>query len=244
MVRALYMLIAVLCYFAFFMSFVYLIGFLAGHPAWPTHVDKGIAAPAGWAAVVDLALVALFGVQHSVMARPGFKAAWTRIVPAPLERSVYCLAAAAALLILYIFWHPIPEVVWSVTDPIGRAILWALFAAGIGIVFIATWLLNHFELFGLAQAWSHFRGAAFPPTGFRTPLFYRVVRHPIYLGFLLALWATPHMSAGHALLSAALTVYTLIGIRLEERDLLNRFGVRYEEYRVRVGMIIPRPGRR
>lgn len=234
------MLIAVLCYFAFFLSFVYLIGFLAGFPALPTHVDKGIAAPAGRAIVVDLVLIALFGVQHSVMARRGFKAAWTQIVPSPIERSIYCLATAAALAVLFAFWHPIPDVIWDVTNPTGKTVLWALFALGFGIVFVSTWLVSHFELFGLAQPWAHLRGVEPSAPRFRTPLFYRRVRHPIYLGFFIALWSTPHMSAGHLLLSAGLSIYILIGIRYEERDLVEQFGTTYVEYRLKVGMLIPR----
>ncbi len=243
MSRVATMLIALLCYFAFFMSFVYLVGFLAGYPGMPTHVDKGLSASTGMAAVIDVALIALFGVQHSVMARRGFKAAWTRIVPPALERSVYCLGSAAALAVLYAFWHPIPAVVWDVTNPTGQLVLWGLFVLGFAVVFVSTWLLNHFELFGLAQAWSHMRGTDLPTSTFRTPLFYRMVRHPIYLGFLIAFWATPHMSAGHLLLSVGMTIYMLIGISYEERDLIAHFGATYVEYRVKVGMIFPGVGR-
>lgn len=241
MQRSLYLLIAAVCYFAFFISFVYLVGFVAGCPALPTHVDKGLAAPPAVAAAIDVVLIALFGLQHSVMARPGFKARW--FVPAPLERSVYCLATALVLAVLFAFWHPLSGAVWAVADPTGRAVLWALFAAGFGIVFVSTWLINHFELFGLAQAWWHFRGHEPQPHAFRTPLFYRLVRHPIYLGFLLAFWATPQMSMGHLLLAVGFTVYILIGIRYEERDLVAHFGDTYTQYRTRVGMVLPWVGR-
>lgn len=241
MQRSLYLLIAAVCYFAFFVSFVYLVGFVAGCPALPTHVDKGLAAPPAVAAAIDVVLIALFGLQHSVMARPGFKARW--FVPAPLERSVYCLATALVLAVLFAFWHPLSGTVWAVADPTGRAVLWALFAAGFGIVFVSTWLINHFELFGLAQAWWHFRGHEPQPHAFRTPLFYRLVRHPIYLGFLLAFWATPQMSMGHLLLAVGFTVYILIGIRYEERDLVAHFGDTYTQYRTRVGMVLPWVGR-
>jgi methanethiol S-methyltransferase len=207
------------------------------------HVDRGIAAPSATAIVVDLALIALFGLQHSVMARPGFKAGWTRIVPPALERGIYCLATAAVLAVLFAFWHPIPGTIWEVTNPAGRMVLWTLFLLGFGIVFVSTWLISHFELFGLAQAWSHLRGWELPRSAFRTPLFYRAVRHPIYLGFLFAFWATPFMSTGHLLLSAGFTVYMLIGIRYEERDLIANFGTTYLEYRTRVGMILPWVGR-
>lgn len=244
MSRAPILLIAVICYFAFFVSFVYLVGFVAGYPALPTHVDKGMDAAPAVALIVDLLLIALFGLQHSVMARPGFKARWTKVIALPIERSLYCLATAAVLTALFVFWHPIAGVVWDVTHPVGAAVLWALFAAGFGIVFVSTWLINHFELFGLAQAWGHFRGHEPQPIAFRTPLFYRFVRHPIYLGFLLAFWATPHMSLGHLLLAAGFTVYILIGIHYEERDLMAHFGRTYSDYRARVGMVVPWLGRR
>lgn len=244
MARPAYLTIAVVCYAAFFAAFVYLIGFVAGYPALPTNVDKGLAAPPATAAFIDLALIALFGVQHSVMARPGFKARWTRIVPQPIERSLYCLAAAAVLLLLYAVWHPIGGTVWDVTDPTGRAVLWALFALGWGIVFISTWLISHFELFGLAQVWRHWRGSDEPQVKLTTPAFYRVVRHPIYSGFLLAFWATPSMSYGHLLLAAGMTVYVLIAIGHEERDLVGVFGEEYVAYRKRVGMLVPGIGKR
>lgn len=237
-------LYALACYGAFFIAFVYFVGFVAGFPALPTHIDKGIEAPVGTAVIVDLALIALFGLQHSVMARPGFKAAWTRTVPAALERSTYCLFSALALGVLYAFWHPIPQVVWQVADPNLRLALWGLFLTGFAIVFVSTWLISHFELFGLAQAWASMRGQPLPPKPFMTPLFYRAVRHPIYLGFFIAMWATPDMSMGHLLFAAAMTVYLVIGIRYEERDLVGHFGDTYVEYQARVGMILPGVGKR
>ena len=244
MSRPLYLALALVCYAAFFAAFVYLIGFVAGYPALPTHIDKGLAAPPLMAAIIDLALIALFGVQHSVMARPGFKASWTRIVPPPIERSVYCLASAGVLGVLYAFWHPISGTVWDVVNPAARAVLWGLFALGWGIVFISTWLISHFELFGLAQVWRHWRGSAAPEVRLTTPAFYRVVRHPLYSGFLLAFWAIPTMSYGHLLLAAAMTVYVLIAVGYEERDLVGTFGGAYEDYRKRVGMLVPGIGRR
>ena len=232
------------CYAAFFGAFVYLVGFVAGFDPLPTHVDKGLSGPVGQAVLVNLALIALFGVQHSVMARPGFKARWTKIVPEPLERSVYCLASALALIALFAFWHPIAGTVWSVQDEAARIALWALFFAGWGVLFIATHLINHWELFGLAQAWRHFRGTEAAPQTFRTPLFYRWVRHPIYSGFLLAFWATPEMSYGHLLLAVGFSVYIFIGIAHEERDLIAHYGETYADYRKRVGMVFPGIGRR
>jgi protein-S-isoprenylcysteine O-methyltransferase Ste14 len=235
---------ATFCYAAFFAAFVYLIGFVAGFDALPTHVDKGRTAAPATAAVIDLALIALFGIQHSVMARPGFKATWTRLVSPALERAVYCLASAICLILLFAFWHPIAGTVWSVGEPVARIALWVLFFAGWGILFVATHLINHWELFGLAQAWRNWRGTTAPAAEFRTPLFYRFVRHPIYTGFLLALWSTPEMSYGHMLLAAGLSVYIFIGIAFEERDLIGHYGEVYADYRKRVGMVFPGIGRR
>jgi protein-S-isoprenylcysteine O-methyltransferase Ste14 len=244
MTRPLYAAVALACYAAFFAAFVYLIGFVAGVDALPTHVDKGQVAPPSTAAAIDGALIALFGVQHSVMARPGFKARWTRIVPQPVERSIYCLAAAAVLALLFALWRPIGVIAWEVTDPSARMALWALCGAGWAIVFISTWLINHFELFGLAQVWRHWRGIEPQPYKLSTPLFYRLVRHPLYSGFLLAFWAAPTMTMGHALLAAGMTVYVLIAIRYEERDLVAYYGDKYVDYRKRVGMLVPGVGRR
>lgn len=237
-------LYAIACYGAFFVAFVYFVGFVAGFPALPTHIDKGIEASTATAAVIDLALVALFGLQHSVMARPAFKAAWTKTVPAAIERSTYCLFSALALGVLYAFWHPIPQSVWHVADPNLRLVIWGLFLTGFGIVFISTWLISHFELFGLSQAWSRIRNQPLPPKPFMTPFFYKAVRHPIYLGFFIAMWATPDMTMGHLLFAAAMTVYLVIGIRYEERDLVNHFGATYVEYQARVGMLLPGIGKR
>jgi len=243
MSRVAYLAIAVLCYFAFFAAFVYLIGFVAAIPQLPTNVDKGIEGPVGLAIAVDIGLIALFGIQHSVMARKGFKDSWTKLVPPPIERSIYCLATAVALGVMYALWHPIAGTLWSVEAPALRMILWGLFALGWVILFIATHLISHFELFGLTQAWRHFRGTEPQAQQFRTPLFYKIVRHPIYTGIFLAVWATPDMSYSHLLLAIGFTIYLLIGIRYEERDLIENFGARYVEYRRTVGMIIPGIGR-
>ena len=235
---------AAACYAAFFGAFVYLVGFVAAFDPLPTHVDKGLVGPTGTAVLVDLGLIALFGVQHSVMARPGFKAGWTKIVSPPLERAVFCLASALCLIALFAFWMPIAGTAWSVENPAARIVLWALFFAGWGVLFIATHLITHWELFGLAQAWRHFRGTDTAPPTFKTPLFYRWVRHPIYSGFLLAFWATPEMSYGHLLLAVGFSVYIFIGIAYEERDLIGHYGEVYADYRKRVGTVIPGIGRR
>lgn len=243
MQRIVYPLVSVLCYFAFFIAFVYFAGFVGGFDLLPTHVDKGLSGPLWQATVIDVGLIALFGAQHSVMARKGFKQVWTKVVPPPLERSFYCLFSALALGVLYVFWHPLPGIVWEVTNPVGQAVLWALFALGFTVVFISTWLLSHFDLFGLAQMWRHVRGKPEPKPVMHTPLFYRWVRHPIYAGFFIALWSAPLMTVGHLLLAGGLTVYLLIGISYEEKDLLAMFGDEYRAYRAKVGMILPGIGR-
>jgi protein-S-isoprenylcysteine O-methyltransferase Ste14 len=195
------------------------------------------------AVIVDVILISLFGLQHSAMARPAFKRWWTRIVPPQMERSVYVLSASIMLMILFLGWRPIDTIVWNVTNPIFRDVLWLLFWAGWLTVLISTFLINHFELFGLQQAWFHVRGRQGQPPEMREPLLYRFVRHPMMLGFFFAFWAAPEMTAGHLLLAAGLSAYILIALRYEERDLVGVFGPDYENYRGRVGMLLPRFGR-
>ena len=242
--RALFMGFSLIAYAIFLATFLYLIGFVGDLTILPTTVDKGPQSAVAAALITDVALIALFGVQHSVMARQGFKQAWTRTVPRPIERSVYVLLASAVLIILFSFWRPIAGTVWSVTNPLAEAILWALFATGWGIVLLSTFLINHFELFGLQQAWLHMQQREAAPAEFRQPFFYKWVRHPLYAGFFLAFWATPQMSYGHLLLAAGMSVYMLIAIRYEERVLVGYFGENYERYRRDVGMLIPGIGRK
>jgi protein-S-isoprenylcysteine O-methyltransferase Ste14 len=244
MSRSLTMLFALAAYAIFFATFLCLIAFVGNIAVIPRTVDIGPAAPVPSAVAIDVALIALFGLQHSIMARKGFKAWWTRVVPEPAERSVYVLMASAALIILMGFWRPINVMVWSVTNPMGEAALWALFALGWGIVLLSTFLLNHFELFGLQQAWLHMRGRQAEPHQLRQPMLYKWIAHPLYSGFFLAFRATPHMSYGHLLLAAGVSVYMLIAIRYEERDLTSYYGEDYTRYRSGVGMIFPRFGRR
>ncbi len=244
MSRSLTMLFALVAYAIFFATFLYLIAFVGSIAVVPRTVDIGPEAAPATALAINIGLIALFGLQHSIMARKGFKSWWTRVVPEPAERSVYVLMASAALIILMSLWRPIDVTIWSVTNPLAETVLWALFALGWGIVLLSTFLLNHFELFGLQQAWLHLRGRQAQPHELRQPMFYKWVAHPLYSGFFLAFWATPHMSAGHLLLSVGMSVYMLIAIRYEERDLTSYYGEDYTRYRKGVGMIFPRFGRR
>lgn len=224
----------------FLATFLYAIAFVGNLPV-PRTVDRGPAASLGEALVIDVLLLGLFAVQHSVMARPGFKRWWTRFVPPPVERTTYVLFASLALALLYWQWRPIPEIVWSVANPLGAPILQAVFWLGWALVLFSTFLINHFELFGLRQVYARLRGSTVPAPVFKAPLLYRNVRHPIYLGFLLAFWATPTMTMGHLLFAVATTGYIMIGIYLEERDLVDLFGDQYRRYREQVSMIIPLP---
>jgi protein-S-isoprenylcysteine O-methyltransferase Ste14 len=232
-------LYGVVVYAIFFLTFLYAVAFVAGAPV-PKSIDSGPTSGLGVTLIVDLLLLGLFAVQHSLMARPAFKAWWTKFVPQPIERSTYVLAASLCLILLYWQWRPLPQIVWSVTSPVGAAVLWGVSALGWAMVLLSTFLINHFDLFGLRQVWAYRLGKETPPPEFRTPLLYKVVRHPIYLGFILAFWATPTMTQGHLLFAAATTAYILIGIQLEERDLLKVFGARYEAYRGEAGMLYPK----
>jgi protein-S-isoprenylcysteine O-methyltransferase Ste14 len=241
MSRAATLLFAIFAYAVFFATFLYLICFVGNFSIAPVTVDRGGPnSPVAVAVVIDLFLIALFGLQHSVMARQGFKRAWTRIVPKPAERSVYVLIASLTLIILVLFWRPIEGTVWDAHLTALNMLLWLGFAAGWGIVLLSTFLLNHFELFGLQQAWFHVQGRTAAEPQMRQPLFYKWVRHPLYSGFFLAFWSTPVMTYGHLLLAAGLSVYMLIAIRYEERDLVGMFGSDYEDYRKQAGMLTPR----
>jgi len=237
------MLFAMVCYAIFFATFLYLIVFVGDFLFATVTVDSGPEATPLVAVIIDVALIALFGLQHSVMARPAFKARWTKIVPPPIERSVFVLAASAALIILFLFWRPIDIVVWNVRSPILQDLMWVLFWGGWATVLVSTFLINHFELFGLQQAWLHVRGQEAAKPELRQPGFYRWVAHPLYSGFFLAFWAAPQMTAGHLLLAAGVSIYMLIAIRYEERDLTDLFGDEYRRYRSGVGMLTPKFGR-
>lgn len=244
MSRLLTLLFAIVCYAIFFATFLYLIVFVGDFAFSGRTVDVGPEAAPLTAALIDIALIALFGLQHSVMARPAFKARWTRIVPPAAERSVYVLAASIALMILFLGWRPIGGTVWNVTAPALNGLLWAVFWIGWVTVLISTFLINHFELFGLQQAWLNMSGRKTAAPELRQPMFYRWVAHPLYAGFFLGFWSTPRMTVGHLLLAAGLSVYMLIAIRYEERDLTTLFGDDYTRYRSSVGGLVPRFRRR
>jgi protein-S-isoprenylcysteine O-methyltransferase Ste14 len=233
---------ALAAYLAFSATLLWFIGF-SGNLVVPRSVDVGGAAAPWPAALVDDALlILLFGVQHSVMARRGFKQWWTRVVPPVVERSTYVVASSLALAALMALWTPIAApAAWRVEGP-AAALLWTLFGIGWAIVATSTFLLDHFELFGLRQAFAALTGRPAPAIEFRTPLFYRHVRHPLYLGFLVTFWSVPTMTAGHLLLSIGMSAYILVGIAFEERDLVAQFGERYRAYRRQVGMLLPRLG--
>lgn len=217
---------------------LYTAGFV-GNLIVPKSIDSGTPYPLADAVPVNAGLLGLFALQHSVMARPGFKAVWTRFVPPPVERSTYVLFTCGVLLLLFWQWRPVPEPVWRVEHGAGVAFLTGLFWLGWGIVMLSAAMIGHLDLFGLRQTYFRFRRREYPPDRFRTPGFYRLVRHPLMLGLVVAFWATPVMSAGHLMFAAAATGYILLALPLEERDLMARHGDDYRRYRERVPMLAP-----
>ena len=225
-------------YALFFVTISYAVGFVSGLVV-PKTIDTGTEMPMAEALIVNLLLMSVFAVQHSVMARRGFKGWWTQFVPKSVERSTYVLLSSLALVLLFWQWRPMPSVVWQIADPQIAMAVTVLSLVGWLLVLSSTFLINHFELFGLHQVTNNLTGRAMPATRFRTPLFYKVVRHPIYLGFLIAFWAAPTMTDGHLLFAAVTTAYILIGIQLEEHDLVDLFGDEYRRYKERVSMLVP-----
>lgn len=227
-------------YLLFLAAFLYLVAFLGNF--WvPRSVDHGLSAPIGQAVLINVLLLAAFGVQHSVMARPAFKAWWTRFVPSTIERSTYVVLSSAVLVLLYWQWRTMPGVIWDVWQPAGRVALWALFWLGWAIALAATFMVSHFDLFGLRQVYLAWRGKPYTHIGFHARLLYRLVRHPLMLGFFIAFWATPTMTAGHLLFSIVMTGYILIATQLEEHDLVGALGDEYRDYRRQVPMLLPWP---
>ncbi|MCV7150000.1 methanethiol S-methyltransferase [Mycolicibacterium pyrenivorans] len=226
------------CYVIFLAAFLYAIGFV-GNIVVPRSIDDGVTAPLGEALVVNVLLLGLFAVQHSVMARPAFKRRWTRFVPKTIERSTYVLLSSLVLFLMFWQWRTMPAIVWDVTWMPGRVALWILFGLGWATVLLSTFMISHFDLFGLRQVYLAWRGIPYTNTEFRATLLYRVVRHPLMLGFIVAFWAAPTMTAGHLLFALATTGYILIALQLEERDLTATLGDRYRDYRVHVPMLIP-----
>jgi protein-S-isoprenylcysteine O-methyltransferase Ste14 len=238
MARALAFLYGLFAYLVCLPTLLYAIGFVAGIGV-PKTIDSGEPGSVPAAIAIDMALMSLFALQHSIMARAGFKAWWTRLVPKPIERSTYVLFSSLALALLCWQWQPLPDIVWQVEETHAASALTALGFIGWGIVLSSTFLINHFELFGLHQVVNNLAGRPMPPYRFRTPLYYNFVRHPIYFGFIVAFWATPVMTTGHLLFAAVTTAYIFVGIVLEEGDLIDLFGDDYRRYRQRVAMIVP-----
>ncbi|MCI0335563.1 MAG: isoprenylcysteine carboxylmethyltransferase family protein [Planctomycetes bacterium] len=240
MMRVLFLLYGLAAYLLFFVATLYGIGFV-GNLWVPKGIDDGVPTTIGFAIVVNVALLLLFAVQHNIMARRWFKDWWTRFVPRPIERSTYVAAASLILLLLFWQWRPIPETVWHVDGALGRWLLWALYFLGWAIVFYSSFVIDHFELFGLKQVWMHFMGREPQTAPFSERSIYRWVRHPLMLGFILAFWSAPTMSLGRLLFAVVTTVWILIAIQIEERDLAEFLGEPYRNYRKRTPMLVPWP---
>jgi protein-S-isoprenylcysteine O-methyltransferase Ste14 len=230
------------CYVIFLVAFLYLIGFLSNFGV-PKGIDSGRVVDLGNPFVVNFFLIVLFGLQHSVMARPWFKQRWTRLVPAAIERSTYVLATSAVLILIYVLWQPIPYTVWRADSGWLQLLLWVIFALGFLLALLATFMTDHFDLFGLRQVYLRFVGRQYQHPPFKVTFLYRLMRHPLYTGMFIGLWATPHMTAGHALFAGGLTIYVLVAVGWEEDDLVEILGDSYRSYQQDVPAFIPRPGK-
>ena len=238
MSKVLVFVYGVVSYLIFFASFLYLAGFLTNMVV-PKTIDSGVVEPFWQSLLVNLILLTIFALQHSVMARPGFKAWWVRIIPQAIERSTYVLLSSLVLFLLYYYWQPMTSMVWLVEHETARLVIWALFALGVLIVLLSTFMIGHFELFGLKQVLNHYLGKGEITPFFRSPGFYQLVRHPIMTGFIIAAWATPDMSQGHFVFALVSTLYILVALRFEENDLVNSLGDAYKSYQKRVPQLVP-----
>lgn len=236
--RILSLCYGIVAYLIFVGAFLYAIGFVDGGVV-PKTIDDGTTIPIAEAIAINLVLLTIFALQHSIMARQPFKRWWTTLIPASIERSTYVLLASLALILVFWQWRPIPTVIWQVESPAAASALLGLSLFGWLVVLLSSYMINHFELFGLQQVMHNLSGRKSSPTEFKTPFLYKFVRHPLYVGFIIAFWATPVMTSGHLLFAAVTTAYIFVGIMLEERDLVAHFGPAYQQYREKVGMLMP-----